>query len=50
MSKQDSRLALRLPTKERRQMDQLVQEGRFRDISDLTRQAIEKLLKENARE
>jgi Arc/MetJ-type ribon-helix-helix transcriptional regulator len=53
MGKQNSRrrfpdsIGVRLTANERSQVDELVLQGRFKDISQLTRQAIEKFLKEN---
>jgi Arc/MetJ-type ribon-helix-helix transcriptional regulator len=47
MQEHDSRIALRLPSKERQQIEQLIREGKFRNISQVIRTALKQFL-ENA--
>jgi len=44
--KHDSRIALRLPSNERRQIDKLVEAGKFKNLSDVIRAALKEFLKE----
>ena len=44
---QDKRIALRLPSKEREQIEQLIHEGKFKNISSVIRAALKQFL-ENA--
>jgi len=44
MQEHDSRIALRLPSKERQQIEQLIREGKFRNISQVIRQALKEFL------
>lgn len=46
MEKQDSRTALRLPCEQRKQIDDLVKAGKFKNISQVIRTALAKFLKE----
>jgi Arc/MetJ-type ribon-helix-helix transcriptional regulator len=45
MEKQDSRTALRLSSEQRRQIDDLVKAGKFRNISQVIRTALQEFLK-----
>jgi len=36
----DSRIAIRLPSKERQQIEQLIDEGKFKNISQMIREAV----------
>ena len=47
MRKQDSRTALRLPCEQRQMIDELVREGKFRNLSEVIRQALSEFLKQN---
>ncbi|MGF3573705.1 MAG: ribbon-helix-helix domain-containing protein [Candidatus Bathyarchaeia archaeon] len=47
MQKQDSRIALRLPSEERQKIEQLIREGKFRNLSQVIRTALSKFLQEN---
>jgi len=38
---QDKRIALRLPSKEREQIEQLIHEGKFKKISQVVRDALQ---------
>jgi Arc/MetJ-type ribon-helix-helix transcriptional regulator len=40
MKKQDSRTALRLPSEQRQKIDQLIQERKFKNLSQAIREAI----------
>lgn len=40
----DSRIALRLPSKERQQIEQFIHEGKFKNISQMIREAIDLFL------
>jgi len=44
---QDKRIALRLPSKEREQIEQLISEGKFKNISSVIRAALKQFF-ENA--
>jgi len=44
MQEHDSRIALRLPSKERQQIEQLIKEGKFRNISQVIRAALKEFL------
>jgi len=44
MQEHDSRIALRLPSKERQQIEQLIREGKFRNISQVIRAALKEFL------
>jgi Arc/MetJ-type ribon-helix-helix transcriptional regulator len=46
MKKNDKRTALRLPSKTRRQIEQLVTEGKYKNLSQLVRAALADFLKE----
>jgi Arc/MetJ-type ribon-helix-helix transcriptional regulator len=43
----DSRIAICLPSKERQQIEQLIHEGKYRNISQVIRAALAKFLNEN---
>ncbi len=45
MKKQDSRTALRLPATQREKMDALVEEGKYRNLSEVVRSALDQFLK-----
>ena len=47
MQKQDSRIALRLPSEEREAIDKLVESGKYRSLSQVIREALQKFLQEN---
>jgi Arc/MetJ-type ribon-helix-helix transcriptional regulator len=47
MQEHDSRIALRLPSKERQRIEQLIHEGKYRNISQVIRAALTKFLNEN---
>jgi Arc/MetJ-type ribon-helix-helix transcriptional regulator len=42
---QDSRTALRLPSNQRQKIDALVQEGKFKNLSEVVRAALNEFLK-----
>lgn len=44
MKEQDSRIALRFPSKKREQIEQLIREGKFENISQVIRIALEQFL------
>jgi len=44
MKEHDSRTALRLPAKERQQIELLIQEGKFKNISQVIRTALKQFL------
>lgn len=44
MRKQDSRTALRLPSEQRQKIDRLIQERKFKNISQVIREAIDLFL------
>jgi len=44
MTKKDSRTALRLPSEQRQKIDQLIQERKFKNISQVIREAIDLFL------
>lgn len=46
MKEHDSRIALRLPSKERQQIQLLINSGKFKNISQVIRQALAEFLKE----
>ena len=45
MQKQDSRTALRLPSEQREKIEQLIQQGKFKNISEVVRAALKEFLK-----
>jgi len=45
--KHDSRIAIRLPSEERQQIEKLIQRGKLKSISQVVRTALEKFLKES---
>jgi len=45
MAKQDSRTALRLPREERQKIDELINQGKFKSLSQVVRTALEEFLK-----
>jgi Arc/MetJ-type ribon-helix-helix transcriptional regulator len=45
----DSRIALRLPSKERQQIEQLIKEGKFRNISQVIRAALKQFLEKEVK-
>lgn len=47
MKEQDSRIALRYPSKERERIEQLIHEGKFKNISQVIRAALSKFLTTN---
>jgi len=47
MQKKDSRTALRLPNEQREKIEQLIHEGKFKNISSVIRAALSKFLQEN---
>ena len=44
MQEHDSRIAIRLPSNERQQIEQLIREGKFRNISQVIRAALKEFL------
>ena len=44
MKEHDSKIALRLPNKERQQIKKLVKDGKFKNISQVIRQALKEFL------
>jgi Arc/MetJ-type ribon-helix-helix transcriptional regulator len=44
MKHQDSRTALRLPSEQREKIEQLIQEGKYRNISQVIREALNEFL------
>jgi len=44
MAKQESRTALRLPTEQRQQIEQLIHEGKYPNISAVIRAALKEFL------
>jgi len=44
MQEHDSRIALRLPSKERQQIDKLVEQGQFKNLSHVIRAAVKEFL------
>jgi Arc/MetJ-type ribon-helix-helix transcriptional regulator len=44
MQKQDSRIAIRLPSNERNQVEQLIRQGKYRNISSVIREALKQFL------
>ena len=46
MKEHDSRIAIRLPSKERQQIEQLIEAGRFKNISQAVRTALSEFLTE----
>jgi len=44
MQEHNSRIALRLPAKERRQIDKLVEQGQFKNLSQVIRAAVKEFL------
>jgi len=42
----NSRIALRLPSKQRQQIDKLVEAGKFKNLSEVIRAALKEFLKE----
>lgn len=42
----EKRIALRLPTEEKQQIEQLVQKGKFRNLSEAIRTALKEFLEE----
>jgi Arc/MetJ-type ribon-helix-helix transcriptional regulator len=44
MAKQDSRTALRLPNEQRLKIEQLIREGKFKNISAVVRAALKQFL------
>lgn len=44
MAKQDSRTALRLPSDQRKKIDELVLAGKFKNISQVIREALTQFL------
>ena len=44
---QDSRTALRLPHKQREEIDLLVSQGKFKNLSQVIREALKQFLKES---
>jgi len=48
MKEQDSRIALRFPSKEREQIEQLIKEGKFENISQVIRAALKQFLEGSA--
>jgi len=49
MKEQDSRIALRLPSKEKEQIDKLVEAGKFKNLSHVIRIALRKFLENSER-
>jgi Arc/MetJ-type ribon-helix-helix transcriptional regulator len=47
MIKKDARTALRLPCEQRQMIDELVQAGKFKNLSEVIRQALSEFLKQN---
>jgi len=47
MIKKDARTALRLPYEQRQMIDELVRAGKFRNLSEVIRQALSEFLKQN---
>jgi len=45
MAKQDSRTALRLPSEQRQRIDDLINQGKFKNLSQVVRTALEEFLK-----
>ena len=43
------RIAIRLPSKQRQQIDKLVESGKFKNLSEVIRSALKKFLSENER-
>jgi len=50
MKTQDSRIALRFPSKEREQIEQLIHQGKFKNISSVIRAALKDFLSKEASE
>ena len=48
--KQDTRLGIRLPSDLRKQAEQLIESGQYRNLSEVLRDGLARLLKENASE
>jgi Arc/MetJ-type ribon-helix-helix transcriptional regulator len=48
MIEHDKRIAIRLPTKQRQQMDQLLSENKFKSLSDIARIALKQFLEREA--
>ena len=44
MQEQDSRIAIRLPSKERQQIDALVESGKYKNLSQVIRAALKEFL------
>lgn len=44
MKEHDSRIALRFPSKEREQIEQLIKDGKFKNISQVIREALKEFL------
>jgi len=44
MPKQDARTALRFPEEQRQMIDQLVKEGKFKNLSQVIREALKEFL------
>jgi Arc/MetJ-type ribon-helix-helix transcriptional regulator len=41
----ENRIALRLPTKEKQQIEQLIQKGKFKNLSETIRAALKEFMK-----
>ena len=46
MQEHDERIAFRLPSKQRQQIDKLVESGNFKNLSHVIRSALDEFLKE----
>lgn len=44
MKNHDERIALRLPKKQRQQIDKLVESGKFKNLSEVIREALDEFL------
>jgi Arc/MetJ-type ribon-helix-helix transcriptional regulator len=44
MAKQDSRTALRLPTDQRQKIEELIRAGKFQNLSEVVRAALQEFL------